>query len=161
MSFCIAAEAEHLNWSVKSCQLCGTEIRWWIEEASVGINRMFGMSAATPVPVFCHRNLMFELGPVYSVLRKWHCLLYGVCIHCIHCIPVYSIEYVYYTVYTVYSVKTVYTCVKLSQQSNIKANLSKQENPQSGPFPVSRSLKMFEQLSNRSKVTTLNMFKWS
>ena len=31
---------QQLSWSVKSCQLCGTEIRWGTEQLSVGITKM-------------------------------------------------------------------------------------------------------------------------
>ena len=32
--------SQQLSWSVKSCQLCGTEKRWWTEQLSVGITRI-------------------------------------------------------------------------------------------------------------------------
>ena len=52
--------SQQLSWSVKSCQLCGKEIRWWTEQLSVGITRMSKQLQATKTVADCQEGCILS-----------------------------------------------------------------------------------------------------
>ena len=74
--------SRQLNWSVKSCQLCGTERRWWTKQLSVGMTRM-----GNPFTVYFFLIKYIKLCKTHLEKRKLVCTRINICLYLIFVHP--------------------------------------------------------------------------